>query len=175
MQIKITRQLIILLVCIAFGSCLLAYTSSRPLRKSELLALLAGGALPENVTAQINSLGLGFRLDDSFRSQLEMAGANSAVLHALDSAKKAGAAPDNQSDKELLEQLSKAGSLMNAKQYPEAASELTQALRMSFASAESGFVMGRSEERRVGKEWRSGWAPEDERKEEERREIVGIA
>jgi len=142
MQIRITRPLIILLVCIAFGSCLLANTSSRPLRKSELLALVAGGALPENVTAQINSRGLGFRLDDSFRSQLEMAGANSAILHALDSAKKAGAAPDDQSDKELLEQLSKAGSLMNAKQYPEAASELTQALRISFASAESGFVMG---------------------------------
>jgi len=134
--------LIILLVYTALGSRLLANTSPRPLRKSELLALVAGGVLPENVIAQINSQGLGFRPDNSFRSLLEVAGANSGVLHALDSAKKADAPPDDQSDRELSEHLSKAGSLIKAKQYPEAASELTETLRVTFASAESGFVMG---------------------------------
>src|SRR5260370_908118 len=144
MQKRIIRSLIILLVlvCTAFGSRLLANTSPRPLRKSELLALIAGGALPENVIAQINSQGLGFRPDNSFRSLLEVAGANSGVLHALDSAKKADAPPDDQSDRELSEHLSKAGSLIKAKQYPEAASELTETLRVTFAGAESGFVMG---------------------------------
>ena len=124
------------------GSYLVANTSSRPLRKSELLALVAGGALPGNVVIQINSRGLSFRADYSFRSQLERAGADVVVLRALDSPNNANGTPDDQSDKELLEQLSKAGSLINAKQYPEAASELTQAIRMNFASAESGFVMG---------------------------------
>jgi len=49
MQKRIIRSLIILLalVCTAFGSRLLANTSLRPLRKSELLALVAAGVLPE--------------------------------------------------------------------------------------------------------------------------------
>jgi tetratricopeptide (TPR) repeat protein len=143
MQKQITPSLIILLVCTTFSAYLLANTSStRPIRKSELLALVAGGVLPENLTVLINSRGLAFRPDSSFRSQLESAGANTTILHALDSAKKPDASPDDQSDKELSEQLTKAGSLINAQKYLEAASELTQALRMSFASAESGFVMG---------------------------------
>jgi len=126
----------------AFSWCVPSKASPKPLRKSELLALVAGGVLPENVIVEISSRGLGFRPDNSFRSQLEVAGANSVVLHALDSAKTADAPPDDQSDKELFEHLSKASTLINAKQYPEAASELTEALRVSFASAESGFVMG---------------------------------
>jgi len=86
----------------AFSRCVPSMASPRPLRKSELLALVAGGALPENVTVEIGSRGLGFRPDNSFRSQLEVAGANSAILHALDSAKTADASPDDRSDKELF-------------------------------------------------------------------------
>lgn len=142
MKKRITCSLIILLVCAAFGSDLLANSSGRLLRKSELLALVAGGVLPENVIALINNRGLSFRPDNSFRSQLEGAGANPVILRALDSAKKTDTAPEDQSDKDLLEHLSNAGSLINAKQYPEAASELTEAISASFASVESGFVMG---------------------------------
>jgi hypothetical protein len=46
MQRKITCSLIILLVYTAFGSYLRAKPSPRPLHKGELLALVAGGALP---------------------------------------------------------------------------------------------------------------------------------
>src|SRR5260370_39178595 len=113
---RIIRSVIILLVlvCTAFGSRLRANTSPRPLRKSELLALIAGGALPENVIAQINSQGLRFRPDDSFRPLLEVAGANSGVLHALHSAKDADAPLDDQADREVLQHRSTDGILINA-------------------------------------------------------------
>jgi len=69
MQKRIIRSLIILLalVCTAFGSRLLANTSLRPLRKSELLALVAAGVLPENTAYEIRSKGLSFVPDESYR------------------------------------------------------------------------------------------------------------
>jgi hypothetical protein len=45
-----------------------AAETSRPLRQSELLALVAGNALPENIVNEIRTRGIAFRLDGSFRN-----------------------------------------------------------------------------------------------------------
>jgi len=84
MQKRIIRSLIILLalVCTAFGSRLLANTSLRPLRKSELLALVAAGVLPENTAYEIRSKGLSFVPDESYRALLKSAGADAKVFAA---------------------------------------------------------------------------------------------
>jgi len=55
------------LVCITTSA---SETSSRPLRQTELLALVAGNALPENVVNEVRARGVAFRMDASFRAQL---------------------------------------------------------------------------------------------------------
>src|SRR5260370_39678531 len=87
MQKKIICSSIILLVFTAFGSYLSANSSPRPLRKSELLALVAAGILPENTAYEIRSKGLSFVPDESYRALLKSAGADAKVFAALDSAK----------------------------------------------------------------------------------------
>jgi hypothetical protein len=64
------------------------------LEAGELLALVAGNALPEKVVALIKADGLNFRSDDAYRAQLKTGGADGSVLAAVDGAKvEAGAAP----------------------------------------------------------------------------------
>ncbi len=119
MASSIYRHLIILL---AFCSCAAlagAQEESKPLTNSELLALVAGNALNENVVHEIESRSLAFRPGDGYRSQLSAAGADARVLAALGKAtigNPTGAAVDKESF-ELLQHLSAAGKLMRAKQY----------------------------------------------------------
>jgi len=145
MQKRIIRSLIILLalVCTAFGSRLLANTSLRPLRKSELLALVAAGVLPENTAYEIRSKGLSFVPDESYRALLKSAGADAKVFAALDSAKTSSSEKsDSAAEIELLRHLSRAGSLTISSQFDAAANELTEALAGNSVKPEIGFVMG---------------------------------
>jgi len=73
MASSIYRHLIILL---AFCSCTAladAQEKSKPLANSELLALVAGNALNENVVHEIESGSLAFRPSDEYCSQLSAA------------------------------------------------------------------------------------------------------
>ncbi len=72
-----------------------ADTLAKPVAKVELLALVAGGALRENVVHEIGANGLGFRADDDYRSQLKAAGADATILAAVNAAKLV-AAPSSQ-------------------------------------------------------------------------------
>src|SRR5690348_10485721 len=62
-------------------------TSANALGESKLLALVAGGAVSEDVVHDIAMAGLSFHPDDTYRSQLKEAGADAKVLVALDTAK----------------------------------------------------------------------------------------
>jgi len=121
-------------------------TAPMPLRQTELLALVAGNALPENVVQQILTNGLAFRPDPAYRAFLMNAGANPMVLKALDSAKVSLAQGEesagDKANTDVLQRLSDAARLMHAKRYDEAARNLTAAVTVSFKSPECGFVMG---------------------------------
>jgi tetratricopeptide (TPR) repeat protein len=118
-------------------------THQGPLGQSELLALVAGAALPENVAAEIRDRGLSFHVDAFYRSEMEKAGADPKVLAALDSAKVvASNDPQGAPNRDLLEHLSKAGNFIKSKNYPGASNELKAALKSSFVNTESGFVLG---------------------------------
>ncbi len=118
-------------------------TSPRPLRQTELLALVAGNALPENIVHEITVRGLGFRPDAAYRAQLKTAGADPKVLKALDAAKNSSAnSADYQPNPELLQHLAASGKLMKEKQYDQAAEQLTATLKGNFEKFEIGFVMG---------------------------------
>ncbi|PYU06023.1 MAG: hypothetical protein DMG33_09270, partial [Acidobacteria bacterium] len=104
-------------------------TSPKPVAKVELLALVAGGALRENVVHEIEANGLGFRPDDEYRSQLKAAGADATLLAAVNAAKVVAAPPSQpESEKAVLQHMSNAASLMKDKHYTEAANELNEAL-----------------------------------------------
>ena len=80
---SIYRHLIILLAFCGCAALTGAQEKGKPLTNSELLALVAGNALNENVVHEIESRGLAFRPGDGFRSQLKDAGADARVLAAL--------------------------------------------------------------------------------------------
>jgi tetratricopeptide (TPR) repeat protein len=130
-------------------SLLVAFTArasenaARPLRQTELLALVAGNALPENIVNEIHTRGVAFRMDDSFRAQLTTAGATPSILAVLGAAKApAKVAPEDKPDPALLQHITAAAKLMKDKQYDEAADELTSTLKGNFEKFEIGFVMG---------------------------------
>src|ERR1700741_1536152 len=75
------------------GSTGYAQTPGKPLTKGQLLALVAGNALSENVVRHVGVEGIGFRPSAEYRSLLVGAGADVAVLGAYDKAK-ATALPD---------------------------------------------------------------------------------
>jgi hypothetical protein len=69
-----------------------AQTASKPLTKGQLLALVAGNALSENVVHHLGAEGMGFRPSAEYRSLLLGAAADAAVLEAYDKAKVSAAA-----------------------------------------------------------------------------------
>src|SRR5215467_1891168 len=78
-------------------------TSDKPLRETELLALVAGGVLSENIANEIAVRGLAFRPDDFYRTQLKTAEADAKVLAALDAPKvNASGSSESTADKEQL-------------------------------------------------------------------------
>lgn len=73
---RIARCILVLLLGITVAEvsapCRAATTPPTPLRADELLALVAGNALPENIIQEIQANGLAFRPDDSYRSLLKL-------------------------------------------------------------------------------------------------------
>jgi hypothetical protein len=140
---KVIILILIVAVFIACGSYLAARTSSRALSKSEILALVSGAIIPENIAFDIRSRGIAFVPDESFRKLLQSAGATESVLAALGSAKSSGTGkPESEADQALLQHLSHAGALIHAGQDEQAAGELNSALTNGTGRNEIGFVMG---------------------------------
>src|ERR1700752_1290955 len=119
-----------------------ANSATKPLRASELLALVAGSALPENIVHKIAADGLASRPNDSSRALLKTAGADPKILTAVDSARVVvDQAPEAESGKDLLQHLATAGSMIKDKRNEEAANQLTAAVTANFKNPECGFVM----------------------------------
>jgi tetratricopeptide (TPR) repeat protein len=120
------------------------YSSAAPraLSKAELLSLVAGEILPENVAFQLRSRGISFVPDAAFKALVKSAGADSKILAALDKAKSAATSPDTSDNLNLLKHLSQAGALLGSGQLDEAGNELTEAMSTTSAKSEIGFVMG---------------------------------
>jgi len=117
-----------------------AQTAPRPLRASEVMAILAGGGLPANVAHDIAKRGLNFHPDVEFLALMTKAGADAAVIAALKAAKVTGEGAAKP-DLELLGKLRDAAVLIKSKKYDDAATMLSEALDASSARMETGFVM----------------------------------
>lgn len=150
------RVTILIVLCCGSRTGWAADSPADPLRAAELLALVSGSALPENVVREIATAGLAFRPDANYRTLLKTAGGDSKVLTALDAAKVViERAPEADAGKDVLQHIANAGSLLNAGRYDEATRELTAALSSRPESPECAFVMGqvlRKEEQWEGAE-----------------------
>jgi len=82
------RWLILALVLLLPLFSASAAESQQPLRDSELIALVAGAALPANVVHEIAKRGLDFTLEETFRAQLRSIDTDAAILSALKTAKR---------------------------------------------------------------------------------------
>lgn len=120
-----------------------AAPKAKPVGESELMALVAGNALSENIVHEIQVRGLVFHPDDIYKAQLKNAGADAALLSALDKAKVAQGTHHEmgQADLDLVAHLANAGMLIRSKKFDAATTELTAALQAG-AEVEAGFVMG---------------------------------
>jgi tetratricopeptide (TPR) repeat protein len=125
-----------------FAPLSMAQAVHDPLSDRDLLALVAGNSLSENIVHEIETRGLAFRPGDQFRSLLTEAGADSRIIAALNNANASDTpSPAENSDaSKLLQHLADAGKFRRNKKYAEAAQELTAALQDG-GGAETGFVM----------------------------------
>ena len=83
---RITVRSLTLLIVISLVQYRTFAFPSRPLSKSELLALVAGKVVPENIAFEIRSRALNFSPDMAYNGLLKQAGADSRVFAALSSA-----------------------------------------------------------------------------------------
>jgi tetratricopeptide (TPR) repeat protein len=118
-------------------------SNPRPIRRDELMALVSGHSLPENIAYELNHHGVCSAPTDHFKTLLSNAGAASKALTALNEAKIINCTPgDLPDDSAALEHMSRAGAEINAKQFQQATEELTSALNSKETKSAAGFVMG---------------------------------
>src|SRR5579863_2988050 len=139
---------VVILVTVAFLPTANAQTSNHPVTGSELLALIAGESLDQNIVHAIESRGLAFRSTDNYRALLTTAGADATVLNAVKNAKVSADAgfPEQMDTPELLGHLAMAGEYIRGKQFENGGKELMAALD-SKIGPEAGFVMGHLQDR----------------------------
>lgn len=140
---KVILAALAFLVSITLSSSVAAQTSLPPLSKTQVLALVAGVTLPENVVYDLRSRGVDFVPDNDYCSLLKTAGATDGILQALRTAKVDSANPDEDSaDGPLLQHLSHVGSLIRSDKLDEAGEELTSSFSGGRGKSAVGFILG---------------------------------
>lgn len=143
MKRKFTILLISLVVCISGALCISAYPQPSGLSPVQLMALIAGGAFPENLSHDLESRGISFEPDDNFISLANTAGANPIVISALRNSKRVSSPSSRTlSEQALLQRLSYAGSLIHSGDTQTAARDLSNSLSNPDAKSAAGFVIG---------------------------------
>ena len=131
------------LTVISLAFCVKVNASPRPLRKGEILALVAGGIIPDNVVMEIQADGIAFLPDDEFRALLTSAGADPKIIVALDTANAISSSGNSSAaENKLLKQLARAGSQIKLKQVDDAVKTLATSLPNGVGKNELGFVVG---------------------------------
>jgi tetratricopeptide (TPR) repeat protein len=133
------------LVCITFTAYAKQPQRSvpgKPLTQQQLLALVAGQSLPENIVAEIRILGLGFAPDSAYLGLLKTASALPKVFAAISAAHKEPSTAGISGNSVSLQHLSRAGEALSSNQLDVAITELNQALSAGADRPSAGFVMG---------------------------------
>jgi tetratricopeptide (TPR) repeat protein len=116
--------------------------TSQPLTKQQLLALVAGESLPENIVAEIRTLGLGFSPDPAYVALLKTASAPPVVLNALTNAQSHPSSAGTSGNAVALQHMSQAGDALSKNQLDVTTKELNQALSAGADKSCVGFIGG---------------------------------
>jgi tetratricopeptide (TPR) repeat protein len=142
---KFTATALAVLFFLGGAICLRAQQEQKPagpMGEAQVIALVAGDALPENIVHFVTVRGLAFRPGASYLEQLKAAGAAPSVIDALKTAKVIPSnAPEHDADADLLKHLVAAATLKKSGKYSEAESELAEAAKTSFDETDTAFVM----------------------------------
>ncbi len=113
--------------------------------ESRLVALVAGGSLPEDIAARLAKFGVAFQPDNAYRTLIQSAGADAKVLAALEHAKfvppPANTPKEKPVDAKGLQSLASAGPLIAQKKYDDAARAVNDAISAGVPDADCAFVM----------------------------------
>lgn len=125
---------------LAFGN---DYPKS-PLSDRVVAALVAGGALPEDVVADVRDYGLSFHPDEQYLSRLQKSGATPMVLDALRNTKISKRASDGQlpTDAGVLDHILTASEKLRSNKLFDAAKEIASSGGKIDDYPELAFVMG---------------------------------
>lgn len=114
----------------------------KPVTASELMSLVAGEALRDNVVRELRLRGVQFHADEEYRAELKAAGADAAVLDALGSATFFDAGSETTVvSVELIRHLSSAGAALRARNFESVMAELDAATAGSRPGPETAFVV----------------------------------
>ncbi len=149
LAIGLAIGLVIVLVVAGFGLRALyaqSTVAAEPVTDSRLVALVAGGALPEDIAARLAKFGVAFHPDAAYRATLQSAGADAKVLAELDQAKFVPPADSSAAakpvDAKALQSLANAGALIAGKKYEDGARAVNAAFNGGVPSSDCAFVMG---------------------------------
>ena len=122
-----------------------AQSDRKPLTSGEVIAMIAGESVSQDIAQEINVRGLAFRPDDEYRSIAKAAGGDDRVLGALKGARiiEGGGQGQGSPWNSSLNHLALAGQAIRRKDYATASQELTSAVE-SASRDDAGFVMGDS-------------------------------
>jgi tetratricopeptide (TPR) repeat protein len=116
--------------------------SPKPLTQQQLLALVAGQSLPENIVAEIRTLGLAFSPDPAYIELLKTASAPQKVLDALKTARSTPSTAGTSGNAAALRHLAMAGSSIRNSKLDIATKDLNLALPAGADRDCIGFIGG---------------------------------
>ena len=127
-------------VLVLISSLALGQDQPRPLNQNEIIALVAGAALPENVVAAIQQRGVNFALQPADEQMLRELGDSTEIIKAIKIAKVLPGR-GKPSIPELNDTLITIKRLMKERNLSRAAEDLSAAIKKHPSSDELGFVM----------------------------------
>jgi tetratricopeptide (TPR) repeat protein len=117
-------------------------TPAKPLTQQQVLALVAGQSLPENISAEIRTLGIAFSPDAAYFELLATASVPPSVLNALKTAHSTPSAVGVAGNATALRHLALAGQAISANRLELATQELNLALSAGADRNAVGFIGG---------------------------------
>lgn len=137
------RSLAVLTALILSASLANAQYARKPLSRGDVMALVAGNALDQDIADEIAGRGLAFHPGDAYLALLKAAGATPVVFSAFQGAKiTASAQAANVPVDAFIQHLAKGSELIEGKNYKTAEQELNAAFE-SGAESNAAFVAGR--------------------------------
>jgi tetratricopeptide (TPR) repeat protein len=117
-------------------------SENHPLTATQVLALLGGGALPEDIAAAVESRGLSFQPSEEYAKLLTQAGANSEILQVIKKAEvHASSDPAAKQESQIEAHLALSAKLLRENKIRDSEREINAAIESGGNKFDAGFIM----------------------------------